>query len=64
MVCKIVFCSEFIDIPITLAKSQEEGEEVEHRQLQSVMRFTRKHNYFEKITSFSNILKIAYVYGL
>ena len=42
MVCKIMFCSEFPDIPIRLAEKREEGEEEEeHRQLQSVMRFTQ-----------------------
>ena len=36
-----MFCSEFPDIPIRLAEKREEGEEEEHRQLQSVMRFTQ-----------------------
>ena len=41
MVCKIVFCSEFPDIPDNAEEREgEEGEE-EHRQLQSVMRFTQ-----------------------
>ena len=41
VVCKIVFCSEFPDIPDNAEEREgEEGEE-EHRQLQSVMRFTR-----------------------
>ena len=39
VVCKIVFCSEFPDIPDN-ARQEREGEE-EHRQLQSVMRFTQ-----------------------
>ena len=41
VVCKIVFCSEFPDIPDNAEEREgEEGEE-EHRQLQSVMRFTQ-----------------------
>ena len=40
MVCKIVFCSEFLDIPDNAEeRGGKEGEE--HRQLQSVMRFTQ-----------------------
>ena len=42
MICKMIFCSEFPDIPdIRLAEKREEREEEEHRQLQSVMRFTQ-----------------------
>ena len=54
MVCKIVFCSEFPDIPDNAEEREgEEGEE-EHRQLQSVMRFTQtqlklKKNEHEKL---------------
>ena len=41
MVCKIAFCSEFLDIPDN-AEERGEGEEgEEHRQLQSVMRVTQ-----------------------
>ena len=40
MVCKIVFCSKFLDIPDNAEeRGGKEGEE--HRQLQSVMRFTQ-----------------------
>ena len=40
VVCKIVFCSEFLDIPDNAEeRGGKEGEE--HRQLQSVMRFTQ-----------------------
>ena len=39
VVCKINFCSEFPDI-LYNANSREEREE-EHRQLQSIMRFTQ-----------------------
>ena len=42
MVCKIFFCHEFPDIPNKLVeKKREEGEDEEHRQLQSIMRFTK-----------------------
>ena len=41
MVCKIIFCSEFPDTPAKTEKKGAEGEEEEHRQLQSVMRFTQ-----------------------
>ena len=38
----VLFAPNFLIFRITLAKSQEEeGEEEEHRQLQSVMRFTQ-----------------------
>ena len=40
VVCKIVFCSEFPDIPDNAGKAREEEGE-EHRQLQSVKRFTQ-----------------------
>ena len=51
MVCKIVFCSEFLDIPDNAEeRGGKEGEE--HRQLQSVMRFTqtkkKKENFIFK----------------
>ena len=36
MVCKIIFCFEFLNIPDKAGRKQEEEEE-EHRQLQSVM---------------------------
>ena len=38
MICKIVFCSEFPDIP---NKAGTKKEEEEHKQLESVVRFTQ-----------------------
>ena len=43
VVCKIVVCSKLPDIPDNAGRKQEEEEE-EHRQLQSVMRFTQVQN--------------------
>ena len=58
VVCKIVFCSEFPDIPDN-AREEREGEE-EHRQLQSVMRFTQTQLKLKKKMNMKNFLcKIA-----
>ena len=51
VVCKIVFCSEFPDIPDNAEEREgEEGEE-EHRQLQSITRFTQTQLYKGKQTA-------------
>ena len=59
MVCKIVFCSEFLDIPDNAEeRGGKEGEE--HRQLQSVMRFTqtkkKKRKFYFQILLSANII--------
>ena len=49
MVCKILFCSEFHDIPIGLAEKWEVvKEEEEDKQLQSVMSFTQTQLVFQR----------------
>ena len=40
MFCKIIFCSEFLDIPDKAGEERRKKEE-EHSQLQSVMHFTQ-----------------------
>ena len=59
VVCKIVFCSEFLDIPDNAEeRGGKEGEE--HRQLQSVMRFTqtkkKKRKFYFQILLSANII--------
>ena len=42
MFCKIIFCSEFLDIPDKAGEERRtKKEEEEHSQLQSVMHFTQ-----------------------
>ena len=51
VVCEIVFCSKFSDIPDNAEEREgEEGEE-EHRQLQSITRFTQTQLYKGKQTA-------------
>ena len=55
VVCKIVFCSEFPDIPDNAREEREgkEGEE-EHGQLESVMPFTQTQHYKNSCYSWMN----------
>ena len=50
VVCEIVFCSKFSDIPDNAEEREREEGEEEHRQLQSITRFTQTQLYKGKQT--------------